>query len=146
MSILYSILTTLLVVTIIVFLGIQFCKLGSEIKSRFPIAYRLYVVFWSLLLIFVLATGWIQIGSFIEQNEKQDRIDQALVAIQNKPKFTKDNKLILTNELKSDGYTDKEIFEALNKSDQFKKKFEEARLKHNASNYDIAKEFGLSPY
>lgn len=146
MSTIYSAITILLLSGLILFFGMQLYKLGMSIKEKFPIIYRIYVIFWSLILAIVLIGGWFKVGDYVDRKERENKIDQALISIQNKPRFTDDNRLALVGELRSEGYSDREIFEALNSSDQFKDKFNEARLKHNMSNYDIAKEFGISPY
>lgn len=146
MSTIYSAITILLLSGLILFFGMQLYKLGMSIKEKFPILYRIYVIFWSLIIAIVLIGGWFKVGDYVDRKEREYKIDQALISIQNKPRFTDDNRLALVGELRSEGYSDREIFEALNSSDQFKDKFNKARLKHNMSNYDIAKEFGISPY
>ena len=55
MSAFITIIASLIGLAITALIGQQFWKIGQHLKTRFPVIFRLYVVFWLVTGLFVLA-------------------------------------------------------------------------------------------
>lgn len=112
MDIIFGIFSGLVGLFIAYFLGLQFYKLGTSLKTRFPIVFRLYVIFWSLLGALVLIFALDGIKSAIDKNQREKRGDALTSLISPTPELYQDT-LGRVKKAKRANVPDKEIFDAM---------------------------------
>ncbi|CAM0676102.1 hypothetical protein [Acinetobacter baumannii] len=126
MDALYTILCIVVGGLITYFLSTQFYKLGKNLKERFPIIYRLYVIFLGLILALVLIGSLISIKSCVDdyKNEKR-REELGLILAPNKIEHSEI--LSRIDKAKNENFSDKDIFEMMLINNKYSHSFKKAR-------------------
>lgn len=151
MDILFYILCAIVGIFITYIFGIQFYKLGQNLKNRFPIIYRLYVIFWSIIAAIVLVGMLAGVKSSIDSyQEEKKREDISRILLLNTTKEVNGEVLTLRqiikkvkNELHQSGASEEDAYRyASTKSKIFSDNIKKAKEK-GYTDRDIADAMGL---
>lgn len=142
MTIIFYILCIAVGIFITYILGVQFYKLGQNLKERFPIIYRIYTIFWiffgGLLLIGIL----IGIKTEIDEYQHKKKIEKIESVFE---KYADDvDYRGLINEAKNNNASEKQIYQEIEQSKKFKNAFYELK-KDGLTDYEIGNFLNLDP-
>lgn len=143
MNIIFYILCVIVGFFVTYILGMQFYKLGQSLKSRFPIIYRIYTIFWGFMGAFVLIGVLVGVKSYVDnyqEAKKIEKIESTFKKYANGVDYTG-----IVDEARLLGYSDKEIYAAARDGEKLKKVFDEL-AKEGVTDQEIGKFLNLNPY
>lgn len=143
MNIIFYILCVIVGFFVTYILGMQFYKLGQSLKSRFPIIYRIYTIFWGFMGAFVLIGVLAGVKSYVDnyqEAKKIEKIESTFKKYANGVDYTG-----IVDEARLLGYSDKEIYAAARDGEKLKKVFDEL-AKEGVTDQEIGKFLNLNPY
>ena len=137
MDILFYILCAIVGFAITYMLGLQFYKLGQNLRDKFPIIYRIYTIFWGLIGAIVLIGALIVVKVKIDDYHHNKSIEAFSEFLSTKHKVDMDVAYVIINDLRQEkGYIS---------DGNFKKLL--TLLPVFRANYELAKQSsGLSDY
>lgn len=144
MKIIIIILSCVVVLGVLYFLGIQFYKLGQLLKNRHPIIYRFYVIFW-IFFIFIISIGTLMslYGDIKRKEREEERQRQKAIVTQQIQQLGSSQDLQKRIEkVRKQGATDVQIYYAIKDSPKYKQQIKTAD--DFMSDSEIAKELGLN--
>lgn len=106
MELLLNILIVLALTVALVFLGVQFYKLGGILKNKYPIIYRFYLIFWVLITSFILISGLVALQKKVADIKHREELGQLDLRLNNTRNSISDN----ITRARAENYTDDEIY------------------------------------
>ncbi|WP_168416471.1 hypothetical protein [Acinetobacter indicus] len=137
MDILFYILCAIVGIFITYIFGIQFYKLGQNLKNRFPIIYRLYAIFWSIIVAIILVGVLAGVKSKIDDYQHNKSIYKFSTFLSTKHEVDMDVAYVIINDLKREkGYiSDGNFNKLLALLPVFRESYESAKQSSSLSEY-----------
>lgn len=137
MDIIFYILCVAVFFFITYVLGLQFYRLGQNLKYKFPIIYRIYTIFWGFIGAFVLIGVLVGVKSKIDDYQHNKSIEVFSSLLSSKPKVDMDIAYVIINDLKQEkGYiSDGNFKKLLALLPSFRANYESAKQSSNLSDY-----------
>ncbi len=143
MDIIFYILCIVAGLFITYILGVQFYKLGQNLKNRFPIIYRIYAIFWGFVGAFILIGALVGIKSGIDNYQHNKKIEKIEYTF--KKYASGVDYMGLIDKARLSNHSDKEIYAAAKDGEKLKKVFDEL-AKEGVTDEEIGKFLNLDPY